>query len=276
MNEVKAQNLIYLPSRWHYRLLGNIIILGFIAFICFITMIVKTDFVLNQFSALGQQVFKITTQLGFTLDDVLIEGRDRTSKEDVDYILNLERGDNILQIDIKKIKNNLEKLPWVKQAIVKRSMFPNVIHITLFERKVRAIWQIHDKFYPIDTEGTVINAKFTTYEPILLIVGKGAPENITKLLDIVSNDPEISDRIKVANFISERRWNLILDDIENGITVKMPEENIENAWKKLIKLNSTKGLLKRKLTIIDLRFEDKVILKLEKNKPNTDVKERTT
>ena len=62
-----------------------------------------------------------------------------------------------------------------------------------------------------------------------------------------------------------RCCNLILDDIKEGITIKLPEENIEAAWKKLLKLNETKGILKRKLTIIDLRLADKVVVKLRKS-----------
>ena len=273
MSKTIDANLVSLPSQWHYRFLGNIIILGFITAVCFITLMIKTDFVLNQLGILNQQIYNLTTKMGFTLDDILIEGRNRTSKEEINRILNLSRNDNILQIDIKKIKSNIERLPWVKEAIVKRTLFPNLIQINITERQVRAIWQLHDRFYPIDTEGNVINARFSTDEPILLIVGKGAPENITKLLDIIKDDTEISERIKVANFISERRWNLVLDDIQNGITIKLPEENTEKAWKKLIAINSERGLLKRKLTIIDLRFEDKVYLKLEKTVPNKEVKE---
>ena len=71
----------------------------------------------------------------------------------------------------------------------------------------------------------------------------------------------------------------MLDDIENGITIKLPEQNIDQAWKKLLKLNTTQGLLKRKLTIIDLRFPNKVIVKLGKMTPDErkklkDVKEK--
>ena len=56
----------------------------------------------------------------------------------------------------------------------------------------------------------------------------------------------------------------MLDDIENGITIKLPEENVEQAWKKLLKLDATNGILKRKLTIIDLRLPEKVTVKLKK------------
>ena len=96
---------------------------------------------------------------------------------------------------------------------------------------------------------------------MLLIVGRGAPEHLNELLTAVEDDNEVFPRIKVANFISGRRWNLILDDVENGITVKLPAEDMDKAWKKLLKLNKTQGLLKRKLTIIDLRFVNKVLVK---------------
>ena len=51
-------------------------------------------------------------------------------------------------------------------------------------------------------------------------------------------------------------------------TVKLPEENYAEAWKKLIKLEKTKGILKRKLTIIDLRLDGKVVVKLKKSNLN--------
>ena len=48
----------------------------------------------------------------------------------------------------------------------------------------------------------------------------------------------------------------------NGITVKLPEEDVDTAWKKLVKLDKTRGILKRKLTFIDLRLKNKVIVKI--------------
>ena len=68
----------------------------------------------------------------------------------------------------------------------------------------------------------------------------------------------------MANFISHRRWNLVLDDVENGITIKLPEDDVEQAWKKLLKLDAVNGILKRKLTIIDLRLKGKVTVTLKK------------
>ncbi len=259
-----VNNKVSLPKVWHYRLLGNLFILGIIFFLASITITLKNNLVSKKFTDLSQQFYAYTSSIGFTVDDIIIEGRKKTSKEDILSTLNITRGDNILAIDVYDIKQKIEKLPWIRSATIKRSFFPNIIQIKITERQVRSIWQLSNKFYPIDTEGNVIDADFKPTKPILLIVGEGAPENITELLESISEDTEIFKRIKVANFISKRRWNLILDDVENGINIKLPEENIDKAWKKLLKLNTTKGILKRKLTIIDLRLEGKVIVKLSK------------
>ena len=47
----------------------------------------------------------------------------------------------------------------------------------------------------------------------------------------------------------------------------MHEENGEQGWKKLVKIDQTQGILKRKLTFIDLRLKNKVIVKLGKVTP---------
>ena len=204
----------------------------------------------------------------FTVDDILVSGRNRTSRKDILELLQLGRHTNILSLDLEEIKQKVETLPWIRRAIISRSYFPNIIRIDVQERQVQTLWQLDSKFYPIDSEGNIIRADFRPNRPILLIVGEGAPQNITNLMKSITDDKNIFERIKVANFISGRRWNLVLDDIENGITIKLPEQNIDQAWKKLLKLNTTQGLLKRKLTIIDLRFPNKVIVKLGKMTPD--------
>lgn len=261
---IPPNNRISLPCEWPYRLLGNAFILALTFFVAFITVTVRTNLVGRQIDSLTEEFYIFTTKLGFTLDDILIEGRDKTSRRAIMEVLALKRGDNILNLDINELKNRLETLPWIRRADIHRSYFPNILHINLIERQVASIWQISEKFHPIDSEGNVINAPFRPSKQILLIVGEGAPQHINTLLEIIKKDNDIWPRIKVANFISKRRWNLILDNIETGVTIKLPEENVEQAWKKLVKLDHTQGILKRKLTFIDLRLKNKVIVKLGK------------
>ena len=255
---------ISLPSLWPYRLLGNIFLIVFLIFFSSGIIIIKDNIVGQKLNGLSDYFYQMTTYLGFTLDDVVIYGRDKTSLEDIHNIISSNRGDNILHIDINRIREGIEQLPWVKSVIVSRSYSPNILKIKIKERKVHSIWQINNTFFPIDENGAIIHSEYVPSHPMLLIVGKGAPQHLDELLPVISEDKELYKRIKIANLISERRWNLILDDIENGITVKLPHKDIHKAWKKIIKLNKTQGLLKRKLTIIDLRFDNKVLVKPRK------------
>ncbi len=264
---VVADKRIYLPQLWPYRLIGNILLLVLLGFASAGMVIAKNNLVTQKLNSLSDYFYGFTSYFGFTVDDILVYGRHKTALEEIHNIVNTRRGDNILRLDIRQMKNDLEQLPWVKSATVSRSYLPNLLKINLQERHVRSLWQINNAFYPIDTDGAVIHADFIPSHPVLLIVGRGAPEHLNKLLAVIESDKDIYPRIKVANFISDRRWNLILDDVENGITVKLPAKNMDKAWKKLLKLNKTQGLLKRKLTIIDLRFANKVLVKL-RNAPN--------
>ncbi len=265
--KILESNVLRLEREWLYRLLGNTAVLLFIVLICGIIITLKNDLVEKRIQQVIEQVYAFAGERGFGLGDVIISGRNRTTRDEILKQINLNRGDNMLKINVFEIKKKIEQLPWVKSAEVSRSFFPNVIEISLVEKNVKAIWQINEKFYPLDEEGEVINADFRVKEPILLVVGEGAPENMNKLLKIIASDsPEYLDRIKVANYISQRRWNLILDDIKDGITIKLPEENVDKVWKKLLKLDETKGILKRKLTIIDLRLPNKIVVKIRKTK----------
>ncbi len=258
------EDIVRLPAEWPYRLVGSLVVLGVILVLASLTATVKQSLVSKQFGEWAQEFYAFSGKHGFGVDEVLVFGHEKTSAEELRQAVGLSRDDNIFQVDVAEIKERVEALPWVKSAVVKKSFMPNVVQISIVEKQVKSIWQISEKFHPIDEDGKVIQADFKPDKPILLIVGAGAPENINALLEIIQKDNAVFKRVKVANYISQRRWNLVLDDIRNGITVKLPEEGIEKAWKKLLKLNTTKGILKRKLTIIDLRLKDKVVIKLKK------------
>ena len=276
---VTIPSRISLPREWPFRLAGNLFLLGVIFMLASVIITIKTNLIGRKLTDLSTEFYNYSAGLGFKIDDIVITGRDKTAKQDILNALQLSRETNILNLDLRDLQQKVEQLPWVRHAVVKRRFFPNIIQIDIRERQVQSIWQLDHKFRPIDGEGNVIEADYTADHPILLIVGEGAPENITALMKSITDDQNIFERIKVANYISGRRWNIVLDDVENGITVKLPEKHIDEAWKKLLKLNTTQGLLKRKLTIIDLRFPNKVIVKLGKMTPEErkklkDVKER--
>lgn len=241
----------------------------------FLIVVLKNDLVNKKIDETKNLVLDYIGKDNFLLDDIIVTGRNRTEIEDILKTIDMKQGDNLLKANVVKIKQNLENLPWIRDVEITRSFFPNVLKIEIKEKNVLALWQLNERFYPIDMNGYVIEADYIPNDEVLLVVGPKAGEKfIDFIAEIKEIDPEFAKRIKAANYISQRRWNVILDDIKNGITIKLPENNYVNAWKKLLKLEKTKGILKRKLTIIDLRSESKVVVKLKKTKLNKNKKEK--
>jgi cell division protein FtsQ len=59
--------------------------------------------------------------------------------------------------------------------------------------------------------------------------------------------------------VADRRWNLRL---KNGIDVRLPETNVEQALDRLVALDREKKILSRDILAIDLRLPDRVTVRL--------------
>ena len=58
---------------------------------------------------------------------------------------------------------------------------------------------------------------------------------------------------------SGRRWNLRL---KNGVDVRLPEADVAKALDQLTALDRDKKLLSKDVTMVDLRFDDRVTVRL--------------
>ena len=249
---------LYTPREKLPRFLGNLLILALISSVCIIIVTLRDNLIDRQVESLLEAFYDKSAEHGFGIEDILVEGREKTSLEEINAQINLHRGDSLLGVDMKALRENLKTLPWIKDAQIKRTYFPNTIQIRLFEKEVIALWQSGNNFYPVDVDGNLIEAEYTPKHEILVIVGRRAPQKIVELLNLTAQTPDIHKRIKAAVLYGGRRWDIILDNIENGITIKLPEENLQQTWDRFNKINNKHGLLKRKLTTLDLRYPNKL------------------
>ncbi|MBO4294186.1 MAG: cell division protein FtsQ/DivIB [Alphaproteobacteria bacterium] len=263
---LKSSNRYTLENKVVIRFAANLFLI--VLMICIIGSVITfhENLIQKQVTEMKEQLFEYSSTHGFGINDILIEGRDKTTIESLNQQINLKRSDSILQINLKTLKSKIEDLPWVEKAELKRVYFPNVLQISIKEKAIIALYQTNGKFYPVDRFGNVIEVNYTPSTPLLVIVGDGAPQKLLELLKITSTSPELFGRIKAAVLHAQRRWDLIFDDLNEGITVKMPEENFAKAWKKLIKIHHKYGIFKRKLTFIDLRYPDKVVVNIADEK----------
>ena len=205
----------------------------------------------------------ISKTVGLTVKEVIVEGRSKTKKSALLQALQVSEGDNILAINITEMKDRINKLPWVKSARIERH-FPNKISLTLFERTPMARWQTNRMLKLIDVNGDVIPiVDLTRFSNLPIIIGKNAPKIAGQILNTLSNEPHLFRRVKSLTLVSDRRWDVQLD---NQINVHLPEKNPGKAWAHLATVEQGHNIFGDQVQGIDMRLENQLIIKIEKNK----------
>ncbi|WP_142848726.1 cell division protein FtsQ/DivIB [Telmatospirillum sp. J64-1] len=199
-------------------------------------------------------------QAGLRVEEIYVRGRSRTPPEHLLAALNVQRGDPILGIDLEVARQRVEALGWVASASIERRL-PDEIVLTLTERNPIALWQIEGRFMMVDAEGREIPEDVELFTHLPLIVGDGAPAHAADLFAMLATEPDLAQRVKAAVRVGERRWNLRLDDILEGVDVHLPEEDPAGAWHRLAELERRQNLLSRDIVAVDLRLPDRLVLR---------------
>ncbi len=199
--------------------------------------------------------YKFTANLGFTVEKINVEGQNYTTNEKIGKILKIKPGMPIFAISLDNLKERLENLEWIKHANVKREL-PNSINISIIERTPIALGQKDRKLYIIDDEGMVIREKnLAAHSHLPIIIGEGAEIYANSLIKMLKVDEDLFKHITSIIRVSERRWNVRFD---NDLEVKLPEEEIEVAWQKIVKMYKNKELFLPENASLDLRIANKI------------------
>jgi len=164
---------------------------------------------------------------------------------------------------LDSLRDNIIQDPWIKIVNIRKEL-PYSLKVDLTEYNPFAIWKNKNEFHLINEEGEIIKIsekEQKRFYNLLIVTGKNSKDNIKTLFNLLLSNPELTSRIRIADRISDRRWNLELD---SKVTVKFPEDPfIMDSWKRLEKLLSNQGI-EIGLKTIDLRIDDKVFLEYEK------------
>lgn len=201
---------------------------------------------------------QLTADAGFAVDDVLVEGRGRTSKSEILAALQVRRGTPILAVDPQVARSRLRALPWIGQAMVERRL-PRLLYIRLTEREPFVLWQLDGKLTVVDRSGDVIpGVPAKQFAHLPLVVGQGAAEHAASLLDMLDREPELRTLVNAAVRVSGRRWNLHL---KGGIEVRLPEADAAEAWSQFARIEREHSLLGRDVVAIDLRLPGRLVVR---------------
>jgi cell division protein FtsQ len=230
-----------------------------VVFLCFAWLAFFLDYPQKTLTWGQNKLIIFTSHLGFRLDEVLLEGRHNSPQDAVLKAIQAQRGDPILAYSLETIRENLEKLDWIKSAVVQRRL-PNVLYIRITERQPIALWQHQKQLFFVDTEGVVINSPILShFQKLPVVVGSDAPAHTPKILSILEKFPEISKKITALNRIRQRRWDITL---EESVQVKLPEDHLEEALTRLTLLIQQQKISPSETLVVDLRLPKQVIMRL--------------
>jgi len=216
----------------------------------------------------------------FNFSVININGINRVKKQEIiDIIKNFDDGKsfminkNLSDSQAIPLAQNLideikSKILWIDKITIKRIM-PDTINIEVIEYKPFAIWLDNDKKFIIDKDGNPVpfldeyesNEEFKN---MIILSGKNANKNVKSLFNILSIDAELSKEIYSANWVGNRRWDVRFFD---GLLVKLPEDNIAEAWENLLKLYELSDIDKS-IKSIDLRVSGKIYIQYLNKKLN--------
>ncbi|MGC6471977.1 MAG: cell division protein FtsQ/DivIB [Parvibaculales bacterium] len=208
--------------------------------------------------AVVEKTHQTMADFGLAVQEVTVSGRHNTRQADLIAAFDAPLGTPVFKVDIAQARTRLEALPWVKTAAVSR-ILPGKFHIELTERQPFARWQLEEGVFVIDREGAVITGSgLNRFSGLVTIQGENSNLHAAGFIDRLAAYPDLHRRMVALQRHGDRRWTLFLN---HGGAVHLPADNVGKALDKLMELERDKSILDLKGYAIDLRLDDKMMLR---------------
>jgi cell division protein FtsQ len=163
-------------------------------------------------------------------------------------------------IDLDAVRARVEELDAVAGAEL-RVRSGGVLQVQVTERMPVVVWRIGDRLEMLDGTGhRVAGLAARTDRPDLpLIAGEGADKATDEALEIFAAAQGIQPRLRGLVRVGERRWDLILDRNQK---ILLPEVDAVAALERLMTLDKAEDLLARDVLSVDLRNDERPVLRL--------------
>ncbi|MEO3385516.1 cell division protein FtsQ/DivIB [Mesorhizobium sp. CAU 1741] len=201
----------------------------------------------------------VTARTGFAINEIRVSGNKETSEIDIFDRVGLDGWTSLVGFDAEDARARIVSLPWVESAAV-RKIYPSTLEVKVVEKVPFAIWQQGSLLSLIEENGDVIAPLVgSDHLTLPLVVGSGGAKSASSFVAKVASHPDLASRVRGYVRISDRRWDLKLN---NGLTVKLPEQEQDEALVDLVGLDARYGLLSRDIESVDMRFGDRLVVKL--------------
>ena len=151
----------------------------------------------------------------FSVTEITVDGESHYSEEEIRTFAGASVGMNLFAFSSHQAEENLCQQSYIKDATVEK-VFPDQVHITVTERRVRGYIPYMGAYLYIDDEGRVLEIKSSYTEPLPLIKGLSFDE-FTLGQVIETDNPEALDvMVRISQAMT--KYDLLDLVVENDLT----------------------------------------------------------
>lgn len=168
--------------------------------------------------------------------------------EQVSYIVTREFRGNFFTLDLARVTEAFEKLPWVRRASLRRQ-WPDRLEVTLEEHVALARWAAGGL---VNTRGEIFQA--ASDEPLPVFSGpEGSAKEMAQQYEVLRATLAAAGLKPVALSLNARRaWELRLD---NGLTVALGREQVVPRLARFARhYHATVARMPQAVAYVDLRY----------------------
>lgn len=209
----------------------------------------------------GQKASELAAKAGFEVEKVEVRGVERMDELPIYNIALGQVSRSMLSLDLPKVRGDMLKLGWVKDARISRRL-PDTLVVDIVERDPVAVWQHDGQLHLIDVAGVVLQSVSSNAMPDLpLVVGPSANLQTAGLNKLMENAPALKPMLAGATWVGNRRWDL---RFQSGETLSLPEGEKPSAAAlvNFARMDGVNRLLGRGIVKFDMRDPDRFILRL--------------
>jgi len=173
-------------------------------------------------------------------------------------IMALELPVSVLDTDLAALRATVEGLAAVKSAAVRYDS--GVLEVVIVERMPAMVWRDLNRIYLLDEDGVRVAEvpRRMVRADLPLVVGEGADAALLEAREIFDIAAPLGSRLLGLVRIGERRWDVVL----KGHVVMLPEVGGPDAMRRVMALQGAEKVLDVDASVIDLRDENRMILRL--------------
>ena len=150
----------------------------------------------------------MTGKVGYSLRDLYVQGRTYAPQDQLLKAIGLSQGEAILRFTPFELKERLEQITWIEEAVVQRRL-PGTLYIKIRERQPVAFWQHNKKHFLVDPQGVILSCdNIKPFEGLPVIVGDDAPVHAPNILKVLSQYPEVRQQVTALVRVGGRRWDI--------------------------------------------------------------------